>query len=167
MAGRGVNKVILIGNLGADPELRYTPGGQAVCDIRMATNESWTDKSGQKQERVEWHRVVVWGKMAEVCKQYLTKGQRLYVEGRLQTRSWDDKEGQKRYSTEIIANDFMFLGGAGPGGEGGPRGEGGGRGNYGGGRPGASRGGPGGDMPPPDDFGGPPTGGGPDDDIPF
>lgn len=176
MAGRGVNKVILIGNLGADPELRYTPGGQAVCDIRMATNEAWTDKSGQKQERVEWHRVVVWGKMAEVCKQYLTKGQRLYVEGRLQTRSWDDKEGQKRYSTEIVANDFMFLGGVGAsgaegggGGGGGPRGEGGGRGGFGGGGRGGDvpRGGRGGDMPPEGDFGLPPSGGGPEDDIPF
>src|SRR5262249_14863582 len=111
----GVNKVILIGNLGADPELRYTPGGQAVCDIRLATNESWTDKNGQKQERTEWHRVVMWGKPAEICKQYLSKGQKLYVEGRLQTRSWDDKEGNKRYSTEIVATDFMFLGGGGAG----------------------------------------------------
>ena len=113
MAAGGVNKVILIGNLGADPELRYTPGGQAVCDIRLATNESWTDKSGQKQERTEWHRVVMWGKPAEICKQYLTKGQKLFIEGRLQTRSWDDKEGNKRYSTEIVATDFMFLGGGG------------------------------------------------------
>jgi len=111
MAAGGVNKVILIGNLGADPELRYTPGGQAVCDIRLATNESWTDKNQQKQERTEWHRVVMWGKPAEICKQYLTKGQKLYIEGRLQTRSWDDKEGNKRYSTEIVATDFMFLGG--------------------------------------------------------
>ena len=111
MAGGGVNKVILIGNLGADPELRYTPGGQAVCDIRLATNESWTDKNGQKQERTEWHRVVMWGKPAEICKQYLTKGQKLFIEGRLQTRSWDDKDGNKKYSTEIVATDFMFLGG--------------------------------------------------------
>src|SRR5215468_6979060 len=113
MAAGGVNKVILIGNLGADPELRYTPSGQAVCDLRLATNESWTDKNGQKQERTEWHRVVMWGKPAEICKQYLTKGQKLYIEGRLQTRSWDDKEGNKRYSTEIVATDFMFLGGGG------------------------------------------------------
>ncbi|MSP17901.1 MAG: single-stranded DNA-binding protein, partial [Myxococcales bacterium] len=115
MAAGGVNKVILIGNLGADPELKYTSGGQAVCDLRMATNESWTDKQGQKQERTEWHRVVLWGKPAEICKQYLSKGSRVYIEGRLQTRSWDDKEGQKRYSTEIVANDFMFLGGKGEG----------------------------------------------------
>ncbi len=177
MAAGGVNKVILIGNLGADPELRYTPNGQAVCDIRLATNESWTDKSGQRQERTEWHRVVFWGKPAEICKQYLTKGQKLYVEGRLQTRSWDDKDGNKRYSTEIVGNDFMFLGGAGGGGGGGAGGggrggggpSGGGGGGYGGGRgrggPPAGGGGGGEDAPPPDDFG--PPGGGPDDDIPF
>src|SRR5262249_19274292 len=92
MAAGGGNKVILIGNLGAAPELSYPPKGQAVCDIRLATNESWTDKSGQRQERTEWHRVVFWGKPAEICKQYLTKGQKLYVEGRLQTRTWDDKD---------------------------------------------------------------------------
>jgi single-strand DNA-binding protein len=171
MAAGGVNKVILIGNLGADPELRYTPNGQAVCDVRLATNESWTDKQGQKQERTEWHRVVFWGKPAEICKQYLTKGQKLYVEGRLQTRSWDDKEGNKRYSTEIVGTDFMFLGGGGGAGAGGgggggrggfERGGGGGGGGYGGGR----RGGGDADGPPPDDTG-PPPGGGPDDDIPF
>jgi single-strand DNA-binding protein len=116
MASGGVNKVILIGNLGADPELRYTSGGQAVCDLRLATNESWKDKEGQKQERVEWHRVVFWGKAAEILKQYATKGGKLYVEGRLQTRSWDDKEGQKRYSTEIVGSEFQFLGGKGEGG---------------------------------------------------
>jgi single-strand DNA-binding protein len=158
MAAGGVNKVILIGNLGADPELRYTPSGQAVCDLRLATNESWTDKNGQKQERTEWHRVVFWGKPAEILKQYLAKGQKLYVEGRLQTRSWEDKEGNKRYSTEIVGNDFMFLGGG--------RGEGGGGGGGGGGRGerGGGRGGPR-DEGPPDDYGG--GGPGPDDDIPF
>jgi single-strand DNA-binding protein len=109
MAAGGLNKVMLIGNLGADPELRYTPNGQAVCDVRLATNESWMDKNGQKQERTEWHRIVFWGKPAEIVKQYMGKGQRMYIEGRLQTRSWDDKEGNKRYSTEIVANDFMFL----------------------------------------------------------
>src|SRR5262245_13447353 len=132
MAAGGVNKVILIGNLGADPELRYTPGGQAVADIRLATNESWTDKNGQKQERTEWHRVVMWGRPAEICKQYLTKGSRLYIEGRLQTRSWDDKDGNKKYMNEIVANDFMFLGGKG-GGAGGEGFEGGGGGGGGGG----------------------------------
>jgi single-strand DNA-binding protein len=193
MAAGGVNKVILIGNLGADPELRYTPGGQAVCDIRLATNESWMDKNGQKQERTEWHRVVMWGKPAEICKQYLTKGQKLYIEGRLQTRSWDDKDGNKRYSTEIVANDFMFLGGgsgAGPrpdfeprasrggagGGGGGFRGRGDAAPPSGGDDYGAPRGrGPSGpgydDAPAPsggDDFGGARGGGGaPDDDIPF
>ena len=108
---KGLNKVILIGNLGADPELRYTPGGQPVCDVRLATNEHWKDKQGEKKERTEWHRVVVWGKPAEIIKQYATKGSKIYFEGRLKTRSWEDKEGVKKYSTEIIANDFMFLGG--------------------------------------------------------
>ncbi len=174
--------MILIGNLGADPELRYTPGGQAVCDIRLATNESWMDKNGQKQERTEWHRVVMWGKPAEICKQYLAKGQKLYVEGRLQTRSWDDKEGNKRYSTEIVATDFMFLGGgAGPRtGDFEPRASRGGPAPAAGGGPGmrGRGGGPAGpgfdDAPPSDDYGGgggrngSSTGGGaPDDDIPF
>src|SRR5689334_6716630 len=103
MAGGGVNKVILIGNLGQDPELRYTPGGAAVANLRIATNEAWTDKNGQKQERTEWHSVVMWGKQAEIVKQYLAKGRQIYIEGRLQTRSWQDKEGNKRYSTEVVA----------------------------------------------------------------
>jgi len=105
-----VNKVILIGRLGQDPELRYTPSGQAACDLSLATNESWT-KDGQKQERTEWHRVVVWGKSAEACKQYLSKGSQAYVEGRLQTRKWQDKEGRDRYTTEIVASEVKFLGG--------------------------------------------------------
>jgi single-strand DNA-binding protein len=175
MAGGGVNKVILIGNVGKDPELRYTPSGQAVCDLSLATNENWTDKNGQKQERTEWHRVVLWGKPAEIVKQYVTKGQKLYVEGRLQTRSWDDKDGKKRYMTEIVAQDFMFLSGRGGegGGGGGARGGGGGGGDWGGGGGGGGgRGGGGGgggfrDEPPGDDFGQPPGGGGSDDDIPF
>jgi len=107
----GVNKVILIGNLGANPELRYTAGQQAVANLRIATTEKWTDKSGQKQEATEWHRVVVWGKKAEVCSKYLSKGRQVYVEGRLRTRSWEDKEGNKRYTTEVVANDVQFLGG--------------------------------------------------------
>ena len=156
----GVNKVILVGNLGADPDLRHTPGGATVCELRLATNESWTDKSGQRQDRTEWHRIVVWGKLAELCKKFLSKGRQAYVEGRLRTRSWDDKEGNKRYITEIVANDVQFLGGreGGGGGRGGSDGPppaepdygyggGGGGGGYGGGN----------------DFGG----GGPDDDIPF
>jgi single-strand DNA-binding protein len=172
MAGGGVNKVILIGNVGKDPELRYTPSGQAVCDVRLATNENWTDKQGQKQERTEWHSVVLWGKPAEIVKQYVTKGQKLYVEGRLQTRSWDDKDGKKRYMTEIVAQDFMFLSGRGEGGGGGGEyggGGGGGRRGGGGGGGGAPGGGGGyGDAPPPDDFNQAPRGGGPgDDDIPF
>jgi single-strand DNA-binding protein len=106
----GVNKVILVGNLGADPDMRYTAGGQGVCELRLATSESWM-KDGQKQEKTEWHRVVVWGKRAEVCSKYLSKGRQVYIEGRIQTRTYDDKEGQKRYITEIIANDVQFIGG--------------------------------------------------------
>lgn len=112
MAG-GVNKVILIGNLGKDPEVRFTPSGAAVANFSIATNESWTDKSGQKQERTEWHRIVVWGKTAENCAKFLQKGRQVYIEGRLQTRSWDDKEGKKQYMTEIVANSVVFLGGGG------------------------------------------------------
>ncbi len=109
----GVNKVIIVGRLGTDPELRYTPGGQAVAKLSVATSENWNDKQGQKQERTEWHRVVVWGKLAEVCGQHLSKGRQVYVEGRLQTRSWDDKtSGQKKYATEIVANTVQFLGAA-------------------------------------------------------
>ncbi len=96
MAG-GVNKVILVGNLGADPEVRFTPGGQAVANFRIATGESWTDKNGQKQDRTEWHRIVVWGKLAELCGEYLAKGRQCFVEGRLQTREWTDKENRKNY----------------------------------------------------------------------
>jgi len=107
-----VNKVILIGNLGADPELKYTPNGnRPVCNLSLATNEVWKDKGGQKQERTEWHRVNVWGEQAEHCAKYLAKGRTVYIEGRLQTRSWDDKEGKKRYSTEVIADRVVFLGG--------------------------------------------------------
>ena len=116
MAG-GVNKVILVGNLGADPDMRHTPGGAGVCELRLATNESWTDRNGQRQERTEWHRIVVWGKRAEVVSKYLSKGRQIYVEGRIRTRSWDDKEGNKRYTTEIIANDVQFLGSGNPRGD--------------------------------------------------
>jgi len=110
MAG-GVNKAIVVGNLGSDPEVRFTPSGQAVANFRIATNESWTDKSGQKQERTEWHRIVVWGKLGELCGEYLAKGRQAYVEGRLQTREWNDKEGKKNYTTEIVAQNVVFLGG--------------------------------------------------------
>ncbi len=106
-----VNKVILIGRLGQDPEVKQTPSGSSVCNFSLATNENWIDKSGQKQERTEWHRIVVWGKQAETCGQYLSKGREAYIEGKLQTRSWDDKEGQKRYTTEVQALSVRFLGG--------------------------------------------------------
>ncbi|MBM4389243.1 MAG: single-stranded DNA-binding protein [Deltaproteobacteria bacterium] len=107
-----VNKVILVGNLGADPEMRYTPGGQPVAQFNIATTDVWTDKSNVKQEKTEWHRIVVWGKQAEHCKEYLAKGRQVYVEGRIQTRTYDDKNGQKRTITEIIAQTVKFMGSA-------------------------------------------------------
>ncbi len=148
MAG-GINKVILIGNLGADPEVRFTPSGQAVANFRIATSESWTDKSsGQKQERTEWHRIVVWGKLGELCGQYLKKGRQAYIEGRLQTREWTDKEGKKNWTTEVVAQNVQFLGGK-------PEGAG----------TGSRKGDDFGPPPPGDDMAamGPP----PSDDIPF
>jgi single-strand DNA-binding protein len=114
MAG-SVNKVIILGNLGANPELKYLPSGQPVCEMRVATSEVFKDKNDQRQERTEWHRIVVWGKTGENCAKYLTKGQQVYLEGRLQTRSWDDKDGNKRYSTEIVADQVVFLRGGGAG----------------------------------------------------
>ena len=107
----GVNKVIILGRLGQDPELKYTPSGAAVCNFSVATSESWADKSGQKQEKTEWHRVVVWGKLGELCNQYLAKGRQAFVEGSLQTRSWEGKDGSKRYTTEIVARNVQFIGG--------------------------------------------------------
>ena len=139
----GVNKVILVGNLGANPELRYTQGQQAVANLRIATTERWTDKSGQKQEATEWHRVVVWGKQAEIVGQYLTKGRQVYIEGRIRTREWQDQQGQKRYTTEIVAQNVQMLG---------SRGE---RSDS-----------PGATVPADDAIGGE-FGNGPDDDIPF
>jgi single-strand DNA-binding protein len=106
----GVNKVILIGNLGKDPELRYTPSGQPVASFSVATTERWTDKNGQRQDRTEWHNIVVWGKLAELTNQYLKKGRPVYIEGRITTRSWDDRDGNKKYRTEIVANQIQFLG---------------------------------------------------------
>ena len=114
-----VNKVILVGNLGRDAEVRYTQGGTAVATLNMATTEVWNDKqSGQRQERTEWHRVVVWGRQAETLQEYLLRGRQIYVEGRLQTREWEGQDGQKRYTTEVVAQDVQFLdsrpGGGGP-----------------------------------------------------
>src|SRR4051794_21679456 len=114
-----VNKVILVGNLGRDAELRYTPGGAAVATLNMATTEVWNDKGGQRQEKTEWHRIVLWGKTAESLAEYLTKGKQIYVEGRLQTRQWDDKDGNKRYTTEIRGDRIVLLGGGSGGGRGG------------------------------------------------
>ncbi len=155
----GVNKAILVGNLGRDPELRHTPNGQAVVNFTLATSETWTDKSGERQERTEWHRIVVWGKTAEMCNQYLSKGRTVYVEGRIQTREWEDKDGNKRYTTEINASTVNFIG---------PRTGGGGDGgsSYGGGG-GASRTGSSGSSS--DNFAGSADDSGPpiDDDIPF
>jgi single-strand DNA-binding protein len=141
-----VNKVILVGNLGRDPEIRYTPSGQAVANFTLATSENFTNREGKREERTEWHRIVVWGKTAELCTQYLAKGRSVYIEGRLQTREWEDKEGQKRRTTEVVAQSVQFLGG--------PRGAGGG---AGGGAPRDGGGFGGGDESPP------PQG----DDIPF
>jgi len=114
-----VNKAIILGNLGRDPELRHTPGGKAVATLRVATNEVWTDQSGERQERTEWHTIVVWGRQAENCNQYLKKGRTVYVEGRLATRKWQDKDGKDRYTTEIVADRVQFIGGGTGGGAGG------------------------------------------------
>ena len=158
-----VNKVILLGNLGRDPELRYTPGGQPVANFSIATSESWNKKDGSgREEKTEWHRIVAWGRTAELCAQYLAKGRTVYVEGRLQTREWENKEGQKQRTTEIVANSVQFIG------SGSGSGSGSGGGGGGGGAPGGgtARGGSGG--------GNAPMGGGfdggpapADDEIPF
>ncbi|WP_018917768.1 single-stranded DNA-binding protein [Vreelandella zhanjiangensis] len=109
---RGINKVILIGNLGQDPEVRFTPSGTAVANLNLATSDTWMDRqSGQRQERTEWHRIVLFNKTAEIAQQYLKKGSKVYIEGRLQTRKWQDQNGQDRYSTEIVANDMQMLDG--------------------------------------------------------
>ena len=155
-----VNKVILIGNLGADPELKYTPSQRPLCNLRIATTDVYKDNAGQRQEKTEWHRVTVWGDQAENCNKYLAKGRSVYVEGRLQTRSYD-KDGQKHYATDIVADRVVFLGSG--GGEG--RGAGGGEGR---GRSGGFSGR--GDSGPSDDPGDSGPGGAPpasDDDIPF
>ncbi len=156
---RGVNKVILIGNLGADPETRFMPSGGAVTNIRLATSESWKDKqSGQMQERTEWHRVVFFNKLAEIAGEYLKKGSKVYVEGSLRTRKWQGQDGQDRYSTEIVADQMQMLDGRGEGGGGGNYERGGDQGGYNGPSSGGSQGNQGGYSAPADDF---------DDDIPF
>jgi single-strand DNA-binding protein len=160
-----LNKVLLIGNLGKDPEIRSLPSGQPVASFTLATSRRWRDKNGQKQEQTEWHQIVIFGKQAEIAGQYLTKGKQIYVEGRIQTRSWDDRtSGEKKYRTEVVCDNFQMLGGRGGGGGGelegsGPSAGSGGGGSYGGG-------------PSYDDQGGSSSGGGgfgePDeDDIPF
>ena len=167
---RGVNKVILIGNLGSDPEVRYTPDGVPVANFNLATSESWNDRNtGERQERTEWHRLVLWRKLAEIASQYLKKGSKIYVEGKLQTRSWDDQSGQKRYTTEVVVFDMQMLdsrgesGGSGYGDEGGSRAGGGS--DFGGGRDGGGSGygGEGAGTQP----AAPPPAGGDDDDLPF
>ncbi len=170
----GINKVILVGNLGADPEARYTQSGSPVTNFRIATSERWTGRDGQPQERTEWHRIVTFGKLAEHCRDYLSKGRQVYVEGRIQTREWQDRDGNRRWTTEIVAQTVQFLGrsgGQGGGGGGyddsyggpgdGPGGPGGGPGGPGGGPegPGGGSEGPGGY-----DGGPPPIS---DDDVPF
>jgi single-strand DNA-binding protein len=187
----GVNKVILVGNLGADPEVRYTQNGQPVATLRVATTEIWNDKDGQRQERTEWHNVTVWGKQAEHCGNYLAKGRQVFVEGRLQSREYTDKDGIQRRVWDVVASNVVFLagggaagggeggggGGRGPGGGGrgpgggGNQGGGGGRGGWGGGGGQGGGGGGWGDSGP-GGGGGAPGGGGPgggfdDDPIPF
>ena len=155
---------MLIGNLGADPEVRQTSTGTAVCELRLATNETWKDQNGANQTRTEWHRVVVWGRTADNVGRYVKKGSMVYVEGRLQTREWQDKEGQKRYTTEIVASQVTFLdrAGSGQGGGGGQGGGQGGGGGYGGGGYGGPQGGGGGSS-----SGGFGDSGFNDSDIPF
>jgi single-strand DNA-binding protein len=106
----GLNKVMLIGNLGRDPEIRYTATGRPVANFTLATNESWLNQKGEREERTEWHNIVVWGKLAEICGEYLSKGKQVYLEGRIQTREWEDKEGNKRRTTEIVASQMVMLG---------------------------------------------------------
>ena len=154
---RGVNKVILVGNLGKDPETRYMPSGSAVTNLRIATSESWKDKqSGEQQERTEWHSVAMFGRLAEIAAEYLRKGSQVYIEGKLRTRKWQDKEGKDRYTTEIVADEMQMLGGKGGGasaGAGAMAGAGSAGGGSGGGRAAVNDSGA-----PPGDF---------DDDIPF
>jgi single-strand DNA-binding protein len=147
---RGINKVILIGNLGQDPETRYMPSGGAVTNLRVATNESWKDKqTGEQKDRTEWHNVAMFNRLAEIAAEYLRKGSQVYIEGKLRTRKWQDRDGNDRYTTEIIADEMQMLGGRGAGGGGSSFGDSGPRQSSGGDRQ---------SPPPADDF---------DDDIPF
>ncbi len=151
---RGINKVILVGNLGADPETRYMPSGSAVTNLSVATSESWKDKqTGEQNERTEWHKVVMFDRLAEIAAEYLRKGSQVYIEGKLQTRKWQDRDGNDRWTTEIRASEMQMLGGRGGAGGGGSFGGGGG-----GGGGGQKSGGSAPPQPGPDDF---------DDDIPF
>jgi single-strand DNA-binding protein len=159
----GLNRVMLLGNLGADPELRYTQAGKAVLNMRLATTESYLDANKVRQERTDWHNVVLWGKRGEALAKFLAKGSTIFVEGGLRTSSYDDKEGNKRYKTEVHATNII-LAGRGRGGGGGEMGESGGGGGGRRGGPSGSAPPSGGHEPPPDDF---PSGGGGDDDIPF
>ena len=153
---RGVNKAIIVGNLGGDPETRYMPSGGAVTNFTVATNESWKDKqTGEQKERTEWHRVAMFGRLAEIAAEYLRKGSQVYIEGKIRTRKWQGQDGQDRYTTEIIADEMQMLGGRGGAGGGGGFGGGGGGGQQGGGQQGGGNAPP---QPGPDDF---------DDDIPF
>ena len=119
MASRGVNKVILVGNLGNDPEVRYMPNGNAVANLSIATSESWKDQQGQQQEKTEWHRVTMYRRLAEIAGEYLKKGSQIYIEGKLQTRKWQDQQGNDKYTTEVIADQLQMLGGRSEGGQGG------------------------------------------------
>jgi len=171
---RGINKVILVGNLGADPETRAMPSGTTVANLRIATSESWRDKqSGEQQERTEWHRVVLFGRLGEIAAEYLKKGSQVYIEGSLRTRKWQDKQGVERYSTEIVGNEMQMLGGRGGGGGGmGAPGGGGGGSAAGSGQTAGSSGGGRGSDPFPEEYSqsGGSSGGARDDfddDIPF
>jgi len=169
---RGVNKVILVGNLGADPETRAMPSGSTVANLRIATSESWRDKtSGEQQERTEWHRVALFGRLAEIASEYLRKGSQVYIEGSLRTRKWQDKQVQERYTTEIVGNELQMLGGRGGAGGGGGGGEGGGGSRSSGGPAGGGGGGRSAPQDPYPEYSGPSGPSGEkddfDDDIPF
>jgi len=156
---RGINKVILVGNLGQDPETRYMPSGGAVTNITLATNESWKDKqTGEQKDRTEWHKVAMFNRLAEIAAEYLRKGSQVYVEGKLRTRKWQDRDGNDRYTTEVIADEMQMLGGRGGGGGGGGSFSSGGGSNGGSGGGSNAPSGGGQSTPPADDF---------DDDIPF